>query len=195
MDSTICDFMSPWMQWLVDNNYTNTLYSVEDITDYNWMFDKFGNNVKDYFTKDPLQCYSSVKEYPGFLEFILWLYINYDVEILTHSWSKKTEFAKRKWLTDRVPIDLKINFYSELNEKFKLTKNAILIDDYPLHILKHNIENKGLGIIFDFNGKNAWSKIEKYSHFTDNENYNENLTKYATNYSEVKQKLFEFLKN
>lgn len=184
-DSTIANFIPNWLQWLYDNELSNKLHTTREVLSYDWMFKEFGDEAVNFFNEDPFKCYETVKPYEGAKEFLTWCCDNYDTEILTHSWKKETEQAKTKWVQDHIGIDIKLNFCYDLEDKYKkLSKDDLLIDDYPHHVLSHNIYNNGYGIIFDFNEENGWSKIEDYKEIDDTM-FDERKCGYATNYDEV----------
>ena len=84
---------------------------------------------------------------------------NFDTEILTHASKEETKIAKKMFAQKWLDKDVNIRFFKELNDKYKYIGKAILVDDYPLHVLNHIATNKQPGIIFNYQGKNGWSNV------------------------------------
>lgn len=58
-------------------------------------------------------------------------------------------------------------------------------------MIRHGARNNCPAVLFDYNGKNGWSKMEDYKEIQLEENYNPNLHRYARNYYEAQKSLLE----
>jgi hypothetical protein len=164
LDSTLCNFTEAWNQWLYDHGHTVDLLTTEQITSYDWYTKNIGEHTKQFFLEDPDSCYKQITPYPVANAFINYCIINYDdVEILTHSCNKRTSTAKINFCKEHFDFH-NVKFFDIMEDKYKQTAGRILIDDYPLHILKHIAHNKSHGIVFNFKGNFGWSKLQNYQH-------------------------------
>lgn len=161
-DSVLVDFMEPWFDWLIHKRITNFKFNASHALSYDWLCKQFGPVVYDYFREDPFETYTKVQMFPGAKEFLNWCFDNFEhVEIVTHSDQDTTAQAKLDYV--KTYFDTKsIKFFSKMDEKFKHTSDSILIDDYPLHCVKHIVHNDRPAILFDWNNNNGWSKLGDY---------------------------------
>lgn len=190
-DDTLVNFIEPWLTWLKDEGYSETVFNKKDVTNYSWFFDRYGDSVKNFFLKNPIDCYNKLRLYPDSDKFYNWCKRHYNTEILTHASKEETKTAKtmfaKKWLEE----DVNIRFFKELNEKYKYIGDAILIDDYPLHVINHIATNKQPGIIFNYQGGNGWSNVNNYKELINKLTPDMNLCYTAVSYVE----LIEILKD
>ena len=189
-DSTLAALMEPWMIWLYRKGYSDYVHDLSEVESYCWMHEKYGNSVSGFFHDDPEHTYSNyVLPYPGAKEFVRWTLEHFEeVEIVTHSNKPETEKAKVEWAREYLDFD-NLRFFSVLEDKFKHIQGSILLDDYPLHVIKHLSRNGCPGIVFDYNKGNGWSKLETYKDLLNEENVNICDIKYEYNYYGVMKSL------
>ena len=193
-DDVLVDFVDSWLKWIHTEGYSIKRHIPSDVEYYTWFIDKFGNNCRDFFLKDPVDCYANkLSAYPGAINFYKFCKRHFDVEIVTHACKVETELAKTNFAKHFFGKDVKIRFFSVLEEKVNHIAGSILIDDYPFHIIKHAGINKMPGIIFDYNGRNGWSKYKDYRDQIEIDNPGINLIQYATSYEEIKLLLGKYL--
>jgi len=73
-----------------------------------------------------------------------------------HHTKEKIEHAQHYFGIDKeqfIPVN---------KEKYSFTKDGILIDDYPLHVMEHIEYNKQKGIIFNYENRFGWCKQDNY---------------------------------
>jgi hypothetical protein len=190
LDSTICDFMDPWLVWLNVRNYTDIFYRVEDIPSYDWIVDKFGNSTRDFFLDEPMITYKEwIKPYKGAKEFLDWCCENFDATILTHAFCEKTEEAKTWHVKHKIKSDIPVKFFRTLHDKFKHIDDGILIDDYPYHVIKTTGKTNKDSIIIDHDGRNGWSKLESYKELIEQEKVDVSKLHYTKSFEEIKEVL------
>lgn len=187
LDDTLASFMDSWLAWLLDNDYTTEKLSLSDVASYDWMVKNFGSSCTDFFMKDPIYTYQRlIKPYPGAIEFHEWCNDNFDVEIVTHASNKDTVLAKTDFVKHYFGLGTKIRFFDVLEEKYQSTSKAILVDDYPLHCIKHLSINKMPSIIFDYQKGNGWSKIWSYGELLTESNIHVSKLQNASSYEDLK---------
>ncbi len=184
LDDTLVPFAKNWLKWIYKEKISNHLYSLEDVKNYSWFYDVFGEKANDYFTSDPKQCYENMNPFPGSQIFYLFCIENFDVDIVTHADHKKSEIAKKEFIKKWFGKNCKIKFVKKLQDKYEQTKNSILIDDYPLHIINHITYNKKPAILFNNKNRNGWGHIEDYKPLIEDLKPNMDLFYYATDYVE-----------
>jgi hypothetical protein len=190
LDSTLCEFMDPWFEWLVEHKHTNHLFKKEDCLHYGWIHENFGVDVVNgYFLNDPVSLYSHIiQPYYGAAEMVKWAKENFDgVEIVTHANTRATKVAKTAFVREHFDMkDSEIRFFHVLEEKVMHVKNAVLIDDYPLHIIYHMARNLRPAILFDYEGRNGWSKLRDYVPLIESERPDFRFYHKAEAYHEIK---------
>ena len=170
LDSTLCNFCEAWNKWLYLNGYTETILELSDIVSYSYHNETFGVGCKDFFIKDPTECYTNwISPYEGAKEFIQWCNNNIDdIEILTHADKSETKQAKIQFCEEHLNFT-KLRFIDKLHNKYLLLEDRVLVDDYPYHVIKNVSHNNNHSIIFNHKGLNGWSKIEEYSELFNND--------------------------
>lgn len=186
-DDVIVNFVDNWLLWLHTENISEKRYLNKDVLYYTWFIDMFGSKSRNFFLDDPIDCYKNkLNIFPGAKEFYDWCNEHFEVEIVTHACKIETEIAKTAFAKKHLSKDVKIRFFSVLEEKVNHIAGGILIDDYPFHAIKHSGINKQKSIIFDFNGNNGWSKTQNYLGLIKEYNTNPDLLYYTQNYNEIK---------
>jgi len=199
LDSTLCNFTDAWLQWIQFNFYPTMEYpnlnalSNKNITSYQWPVRAFGEKVRDFYIKDPLQTYREwVKPIKQSKEFVDWCDMFFDVHILTHSSTEGTNEAKTEFVKKHFG-NIKVEFFDSLEDKYLHLKDSILVDDYPLHCILNTARNKQDSIIFDHRNEYGWSKLKDYCDIILKEKPNLNKIHITEDYFEV-IKTLEILK-
>lgn len=175
LDDVLCDFVGTWNQWLFDQGYTEKVLGRYDVPTYDF-FQKFGREVNDFYLKDPHHTYRDlINPFDGSVEFVNWCKEQFDdVSVLSHATSDKSRSAKTEFVNTHFGIEAR--FSNSKNEKYNFTDGAVLIDDYPMNVLKHIVHNKKCGICFNINYENGWSTI--MNHVDILQQHNPDMTKY-----------------
>jgi 5'(3')-deoxyribonucleotidase len=191
-DSTLCDLMSPWMDWLHREKFSSVVHALSEVETYDWISRNYGSQGNGFFHNDPEHTYSNyVLPFPDAKLFVEWAQEHFgEVVIVTHSSKKSTERAKREWGQEYLNFD-NFFFFSELEDKYKFTGDGILVDDYPLHVIRHIARNNSSAVLFDYNLENGWSKMENYKDIIEEENFEPSRFRQATNYHEAKKSILE----
>lgn len=192
LDSSLADLMSPWMVWLHQKGIAPKVHDLHEVRTYDWMWKTYGPEVNGFFHDDPEHTYKNhVLPFNGAKEMMEWSQEHFDeVEIVTHSGKKETEIAKTEWVIEYLNFD-KIRFFGDLNNKFKYIEDSILVDDYPLHCIRHAGRNGCPSVLFDHNEENGWSKLENYQIMMEVEKANPDMIRYASSYRSTKQELLQ----
>ncbi len=70
--------------------------------------------------------------------------------------TEKIEHAKHYFGVDET------QFIPVNKEKYHITKEGILIDDYPLHVMEHVAYNRKKGIVFNLDNRFGWCRKCNY---------------------------------
>lgn len=189
LDDVLCDFVSSWCNWLhYEKKWTETLLTPRDIKTYDHFLLNYGSQSHDFFAKDPHSTYTDwVEPLEGSHEFVEWCHNNFDeVQILTHATIIDSQKAKRAFVSKHFNIK-NIKYSSSKMEKYNYTNGAILVDDYPLNVLKHIQFNEEHGICFNKDRMNAWSTINCHPEFINNPDINLNKYWEVNSYEQLKQ--------
>lgn len=196
-DDTLVHLVRPRLKWLRTRGITDKIYHPEDVHSYDWFKVKFGDKASDFFLKNSNQTYETHDSHiPGSITFLKWAEKYFNLKIVTHVSNNhvlqaKTNFIKKVY-EENNKINIHVEFFEELNDKYKYI-DGILIDDYPRHIINHISYNKQPAILFDYQGKNGWSKIKDYGYLTDELQPNLKYYSYATTYEQIKNILKEYI--
>lgn len=190
LDDVLCDFVPTWCKWLYAKGITKTELTRQDIKTYDH-FQLFGKEANDFYIKNPDESYNEwINPLEGSHEFVEWCENNFDeVMILSHATHKNSQNAKKAFVRKHFNIK-NINFSSSVIEKYNFTQGCILIDDYPLNVLKHVQHNNAHGITFNRDRMNPWSSINCHPEFV-NSGDDINFDKYweLCSYEQIKQVL------
>lgn len=186
LDSTLCNFTDAWCEWIF-KKYGHKFTSY-DISTYDWPRKTLGPEANDFFKKDPIKAYREwIKPIPMAFEFIRWCQtcnLFKEVYILTHANDGETVVAKEEFVKNNFG-NIKVQFFNEMNDKYKHLNNCILVDDYFLHHCYHSKYNNGVGILFNLNNSYGWCKIQNYVDLHQNSKEILNRIFTAYNYNDV----------
>ena len=163
-DTTLINLIDPWIKW-INEKYQVSLQT-DDINRWYYLGDVFGAEANDFWKSEKYNHYTDrdiYKPYSGAVDFfhtVQNIFGQDNVYIISssrdHHVAEKIEHAK--YYFDIKPS----NFIPVKNKKYALTKNGILIDDYPLHVMEHIHYNNHAGIVFNYENRFGWSKESNY---------------------------------
>lgn len=196
-DDTLVHLVRPWLKWLRTQKLTKQTFHPEDVTHYEWFKTNFGDEASDFFLKNSNKTYEAHDSHiPGSIAFLKWAEKYFNLKIVTHVSNNHVLEAKSNFIKkiyhDNHQINIKVEFFEVLNDKYKYL-DGILIDDYPKHIINHISYNNQPAILFDYQGKNGWSKMKNYGELTDQLQPNLKFYNYATSYEQIKNILKEYI--
>lgn len=168
LDDVLANLSESWNIWLYENGYTDRIFSLSEIKTYDHYI-RIGLHPSIFDFYKVHNCYEEwVEPLTGSHLFLEWCEENFDeVMILSYATTPKCQLDKKAFVKKHFNFD-NIHFSSSKKEKYTFTKDSILIDDYPINVLGHVINNKNHGIIYNKNGENGWSDILDYNHITKN---------------------------
>ena len=163
-DTTLVNLIDPWVNWI--NKKYDVNIETTDINRWYFLSDVFGEDANDfwkseeynhYIDKDIFMPYSGARD---FFDYIVNEFGRDNVFIVSstrdHHTKEKIEHAKYYFGINES------NFIPTGSEKHSLTKNGILIDDYPLHIFEHIHHNDNFGIVFNLENRFGWCRECNY---------------------------------
>lgn len=162
-DSTLNNLTEAWLQWIVEH-YGVTI-TLEEINSYHYIGEKLGRQVNDFW-KTPGNYSMYVDLYPGALEFFLTLQKIFgrdNVFILTSTPTKDVRGEKSELASMQLGITQDMVIHA--CDKWVHTKDSLIIDDYPAHILDHVKINRAPAVLFDRFGLYGWSKLKNYDDY------------------------------
>ena len=163
-DTTLVNLIDPWVQW-INKKYDVSLQTT-DINRWYFLSDVFGREANDFWKSEHYNHYIDrdiYKPYIGAKDFFRTLQSKFGKDsIFIISSSRDHHITEKiKHATHHFGID-KSNFIPVNNQKYGLTKNGILIDDYPLHIFEHIHHNNNYGIVFNLDNRFGWARKCNY---------------------------------
>ncbi len=181
-DTTLVNLIDPWVQWI--NEKYNASLQTTDINRWYFLSDVFGREADDFWKSEHYNHYINrdiYKPYEGAKEFFDTLQSKFgrdNIFIISssrdHHIAEKIEHAKYYFGIEES------NFIPVNNQKYALTKNGILIDDYPLHIFEHIHHNNNYGVVFNLDNRFGWGResnyqldptLDEYIHIVQNEKF------------------------
>lgn len=193
LDDVLCNFVEMWNVWLHERGYTSTFLRNQDITTYDYYCRYFNREVFDFYQKE--NCYDGyVEPLDGSHLFLEWCEQEFDeVMILSYSSTEHNRKCKKAFVKKHFNFD-NIKFSDSKNEKFTFTKGSILMDDYPVNLLQHTINNKNHSILFNKNGNNGWGNYYLHNELVNEMNSDQTyLCHTAESYDEAKD-ILTFIK-
>ena len=186
-DSTLNTLAQAWTDWA--NRLYHTNITTKDILHWNWMGERFGGSVNDFWKNADIYKNDVVTVLPGSIPFIKTLQSLFGKEnvfIVTHSWPG-TEVEKDK------QIRRKFGFINIIHEadKFRVTNDGILIDDRACTVGYHCQINKMRGIVFNNNNNYGWSVKE----FIEDFETVQTLVSFKTSYEDIFKYLVKLYKD
>ncbi|MDY0198976.1 MAG: hypothetical protein RBR68_14320 [Tenuifilaceae bacterium] len=177
LDSVLADIDSAWCNWMKHELRINI--KPEDILFWDYPKMLYGNIVSEFWNLETI--YKDCIIFEGAIEFISSLKSIYGKENIILISAKyeslieaKNEWIKR-WLGDTLAI--------HESQKFKFTKDGILIDDRFENVLLHITQNKKPGILFNYNDKYPWVR-----------NFKDACNKYGIQYKTSYDSVINYLK-
>lgn len=196
LDDVLANQVESWNIWMYENGFTDKVLTRQDIRTYDhYLVSGYDPSVFDFYKKQ--NCYEDwVVPFDGSHLFLEWCQEEFDeVMILSYATSKKCQTDKKAFVKKHFNFD-NIQFSSSKKEKYTFTKDCILIDDYPINVLGHVINNKNHGIIFNKNGENGWSDLIDYRDQTKDMSSSDFKNIYtATSYKEVENLIYKLKGN
>lgn len=158
-DSTLNNLDDAWVKWV--NEKYNQNITRSHIEHWDWMEDYFGIEANDFF-KDP-KIYSDDVIVPisGSQNFMFSLCYEYGAEnvfIITASANGTTNSKDNHIVEYYNGFGFLRENIIHTHDKHEYTKEGIIIDDAVHQVESHCINNNKLGIVFDRDGLNGWSK-------------------------------------
>ncbi len=194
-DTTLVNLIDPWVQWI--NRKYNVNISSNDINRWYFLGEVFGKEADDFWRSEQYNHYTDkdiFRPYDGAVDFFHKLEKQYGRENVFIVSSTRDHHKEEKIKHAQHYFDIEIEqFISVSKEKYALTKDGVLIDDYPLHVMEHIHFNKQKGIVFNYRDSFGWCKQANYSldktltnflHVTEDENF-----LIATSYQEILEEL------
>ncbi len=163
-DTTLVNLIDPWVEWI--NKKYNVTISSNDINRWYYLGEVFGKEADDFWRSEKYNHYTDkeiFQPYEGAVDFFHTLQEKFGAEntfIISstrdHHKEEKIKHAKHYFGIDEkqfIPVN---------KEKYNVTKNGILIDDYPLHVMEHIEYNKQKGIVFNYENRFGWCRQSNY---------------------------------
>ncbi len=164
-DTTLINLIDPWVDWI--NDKYNTKITSTDINHWYFLRETFGKEADDFWKSDKYNHYidkNIFKPYNDAMDFF---------STLQNRYGKKNIFIISSTMDHHIEDKIKhAQYYFQINdnqfipikkEKYLNTKDGIIIDDYPLHVMEHIYHNNKKGIVFNYNNRFGWAKKENYS--------------------------------
>ncbi len=177
-DTTLVNLIDPWVAWI--NKKYNVTISSNDINRWYFLGEVFGKEADDFWRKENHYIDKDILlPFKGAVTFFHQLQDEYGKENVKIISSTRDHHTKDKvaHMAHYFGIDSKSVKYTKEDDsidcndyqviltskdKYAYTQNAILIDDYPLHVLEHIYFNKAPGIVFDWENRFGWCKEHNY---------------------------------
>lgn len=163
-DTTLVNLIDPWVDWINKKYHVNILAS--DINRWYYLSEVFGEEANDFWKSEKYNHYTDrdiYQPYEGAIDFfhkVQKMFGQDNVYIISssrdHHVKEKIQHAKHYFDCNEK------NFIPVKRSKFGLTKEGILIDDYPLHVMEHIHYNNQHGIVFNFKNRFGWCRESNY---------------------------------
>ena len=163
-DTTLVNLIDSWVAWI------NKKYDVDitsnDINRWYFLGEVFGKEADDFWRSEKYNHYIDkdiIQPYNGAVEFFHTLQDRFGVKniFIVSSTRNHHKDEKIKHAQHYFDID-KDQFIVVNKEKYNTTKDGIIIDDYPLHVMEHIQYNKQKGIVFNWKNSFGWAKESNY---------------------------------
>ena len=151
-DSVLNNLCTAWLKWVSLKYGGNP--TTEDIIHWDWLEEQYGKDVNDFWKQKEIYADDIVMPREGAIDFINRIKKYKSVVILTSTYPG-TETAKNNHIKRHFG---KIKIINESN-KFIHTGSGILVDDRPQTVADHCIHNNQVGVVFNYKGKQAWSRL------------------------------------
>lgn len=151
VDSVLANIDAVWCLWMNKNFGINI--KPEDILFWNYPQHRYGSEVYNFFELDSI--YNLCHPYKGAKQFVddcVSLVGLSNVTIVTATPDVLIS-NKNKWIKRYINKDISVY---HIKDKWKWTKDGILIDDRFENVVLHVTENNKPGILFNYNNKYCW---------------------------------------
>jgi len=163
-DTTLVNLIDPWVAWI--NEKYNVHITSNDINRWYFLGEVFGKEADDFWRSEKYNHYIDkdiIQPYNGAIEFFHTLQDRFGVKNVCIISSTRNHHKEEKIKHAQHYFDIdKEQFIAVNKEKYNTTKNGILIDDYPLHVMEHIEYNKQKGIVFNWENRFGWAKKSNY---------------------------------
>jgi len=164
-DTTLVNLIDPWVVWI--NKKYNVEITSHDINRWYFLGEVFGREADDFWRSEKYNHYTNKDiflPYEGAIEFFQTLQKKFGVENVYIVSSTKDHHKEEKIIHAQHYFNINKEQFIPVNkEKYNFTKDGILIDDYPLHVMEHIEYNKQKGIVFNLENRFGWCKENNYS--------------------------------
>lgn len=163
-DTTLVDLIDPWVEWINEKYHVNI--QTTDINRWYFLGEVFGKEADDFWRSERYNHYTDKEiflPYQGAVEFFQTLQEKFGVHnvFIISSTKDHHKEEKIKHAQHHFNID-KEQFIAVNKEKYAKTKDGVLIDDYPLHVMEHIQYNQQKGIVFNYENRFGWGKQSNY---------------------------------
>lgn len=157
-DDTLVDLIGPTLSWIGVQRGQSPCARSEMVT-YDYLPRRYGDWVAEYWRK-PHTYFTDIQPLDGAIEFVEDLkskYGKHNIFIVT-----RAAFEIREEKAEHAEYYFGINPENVLFnwDKFMVTKNGILIDDYIENVLGHVSKNLLPGILFNYQNRNPWANTD-----------------------------------
>ena len=179
-DTTLVNLIDPWVKWI--NEKYNVNLSTLDINRWYYLGEVFGREADDFWRHPKYNHYIDkdvLQPYEGAVEFFKTLQKKFGEENVFIISSTKDHHKEDKIKHAMHFFGIQKQRFIPVNkEKYHITKDGILIDDYPLHVMEHIAYNEQKGIVFNYEGRFGWCRqcnyeldktLDKYKSLVENE--------------------------
>lgn len=161
-DTTLVNLIDAWVEWL-NRTYSVSL-STDDINRWYFLGDVFGNGANSFWKQQNHYTDTNIlKPFEGAVPFFHEMQKWFGMENVFIISSTRDHHTDDKIRHMQYYFGIK---HSQIiltsKEKFHLTTDGILIDDYPLHVIEHVYFNQQPGIIFNHNNSFGWCKEHNF---------------------------------
>ena len=168
-DNTLINLIDPWILWI--NNKYNVNFTSNDINCWHFLGEVFGKEANDFWRCEENNPYADkniLQPHHGATEFLNTIQNQFGKNNVTIISSTMEHHQIEKFEHAQYYFGIKKEQFIPVNghaEKHTFTKNGILVDDYPLNIMKHVHYNQQKGFVFNYNDSFGWCK--KYNFILD----------------------------
>ena len=163
-DTTLVNLIDPWIKWI--NEKYNVAISSNDINRWYFLGEVFGKEADDFWRSEKYNHYTDkdiYQPFEGAVDFFHTLQETAGIENVFIVSSMRDHHKKEKLRHAQHYFDIDVKQFIPINkEKYSITGNGILIDDYPLHVMEHIRYNKQRGIVFNYEDRFGWCKACNY---------------------------------
>jgi len=163
-DTTLVNLIDPWVEWI--NEKYNVSLLADDINRWLFLGEVFGKEANDFWRSEQYNHYTDkdiLQPYDGAVDFFHALQKQFGKENVIIISSTRDHHTKEKIEHAQHYFGINKEQFIPVNkEKYSFTKDGILIDDYPLHVMEHIEYNKQKGIVFNYENRFGWCKQSNY---------------------------------